>query len=102
MIARCFGRRGCIVGLKFRTYSTLENWWRCNWCGGHIVHHFTQDRDWAHCADCGSENFIPGWLFDKQVAEGPGIVETLPPDIQALFKSVEPVSATQAIDELFN
>ena len=101
MIARFFDREGCIVGLKFRTYTTLETWWLCNWCGGRIVHHFSADRDWACCADCESENFIPQWLFDKQVAEGPGIVETLPEDIQALFYHVEPVSFEQAIDELY-
>ena len=101
MIARYFGRNGCIVGLKFRTYVTLERWYRCNWCGGVIVHHFSADRDWARCADCGSENFIPEWLFDRQVAEGPEIVKTLPAEIQALFEHVESVSAVQAIDELF-
>jgi hypothetical protein len=101
MIARFFDRQGCIVGLKFRTYSTLEQWYVCNWCGGQIVHYFTQDRDYAHCADCQSENFIPLWLFEKQVVEGPSIVATLPAEVQALFKHEEPVSAQQAIDELY-
>lgn len=101
MIAHHFGRNGCGVGLKWRTYATLERWYLCNWCGGRIVHRFTQDRDYAHCADCHSENFIPQWLFDHQVAVGPDIVKTLPEDVQALFETIAPVSVEQAIDELF-
>lgn len=102
MMAHHFGRTGCGVGLKWRTYAALNRWYLCNWCGGQIVHRFTQDRDEAFCADCRSENFIPEWLFDKQIAEGPDIVATLPAEIQELFKSVEPVSSERAIAELFS
>lgn len=101
MIARHFDRHGCIIGLKFRTYASLEKWYVCNWCGSQIVHHFSKERDWAQCNNCGSENFIPQWLFDKQCMEGPGIVKTLPEDVQALFSKIEPVSMEQAIDEIW-
>jgi len=104
---RDFDRRGCIVGAKFVTYATLKQWYVCRECGGVPVHHIERidgvTRDWAECADCGTRDFIPQWLYDQQCREYYLILDNLPDELAALFPESEPldIGADEAIADLY-
>ncbi len=104
---RDFDRRGCIVGAKFIKYAPLVQWYVCRECGGAIVHKIGRvddvTLDWAECADCGTRDFIPQWLYDRQVVEHGEIIGNLPDELRALFPEPEPldITADEAIDQLF-
>lgn len=104
---RDFDRRGCVVGARFVPYQRLQQYYVCRECGGTPVHHVARindvTRDWAECAQCGARDFIPEWLYDRQVVEHDEIIESLPTKLRALFSEPEPlnITADQAIADLF-
>ena len=102
-----FDRHGCTVGAKRVTYRTLEQWYVCRECGGKPVHRFGRENDqpvdWAECSQCGTRDFIPQWLYDRQVVEFPVIVANLPDELRELFPQPEPlnITAQEAADSLY-
>lgn len=104
---RDFDRRGCIVGARQVKYAHLLQWYVCRECGGSTVHKIGRvddiTQDWAECSDCGTRDFIPLWLYDRQVGEYDEIIDKLPPELRDLFPMPEPLDMTadQAIEDLF-
>ena len=103
-----FDRYGCIVGARLVSYSHLKRSYVCNECGGVPVHHIERVRnatlDWAACAQCEARDFIPQWVYDRQVVEYDEILSNLPPELRALFPEKKPldITANEAIDQLFS
>ena len=103
-----FDRRGCIVGAKYVTYTTLKQWYVCRNCGGTVVRKIRRiddvTTDWAECGTCDCRDFISQRRYDRQCVEYTEIVESLPPDLRELFPTREPLQmdAQQATDELFD
>jgi hypothetical protein len=60
--------------------------------------------DLAGCANCGAQDFMPKWLYDRQVLEYQEVIDGLPPELRELFPEKEPlnITAEEAINELYD
>lgn len=102
---RDFTRTGCTVGARLVTYQQLEKDYVCNACGGAIVHRMArkddQTVDWAECGSCKARDFVSARRYELQAKEYPLVVVELPAHLRALFRPQQPMTADQAIADLY-